>query len=127
MSDLQIRPAGRDEIAGFLGECAGHAEEADAAVLDGEIIAMGGFSSKDGRRFVFLNFTAEARRFGYRIARAMLRKLHEKNQTVFIQCDGDYAEKFLRFLGFTPTDELMTDMRDGTTQLRVWAWQSWQL
>jgi hypothetical protein len=123
---FSIRRATRGEIEAFLDDCAEHADEADAAVLNGRIIAMGGFSTKGSRRFVFLNFTGEARRYGYRITRALLRRLRARGETVFIQCDGDYADRFLRFLGFTPTDEMMTDMRDGITQLRVYQWQSSQ-
>lgn len=127
MSDLEIRPATDAETEAFLGDVACHSEDAEAAVIAGEIVGMGGFARQHDRLWVFLNVRQEAKRHGFRIVRRLMRRLHEKNETVFIQCDGDYAVRFLRLLGFEPTNEVITDMRDEGNFLRIWKWQNWQL
>ena len=127
---LEIRPASTEEAETFLGEFQCHWEEIEAAIVVGEIVGMGGFARHPDHRerlWVFLNVMPEARMYGFRIVRRLMRKLHEKNETVFIQCDGDYAMRILRMLGFEPTDEMITDMRNEGNYLRIWKWQSWQL
>lgn len=125
--EFEIRSASRDDIEAYLGELADQVDEADIALAGDKAIGMGGFARKHGRLWVFLDVEPAARRFGFRIVRALLRRLHDRNETVFIQCDGDYAIRFLKLLGFEPTDETITDMRNGTTNLRIWQWRNWQL
>lgn len=128
--DLVIRPVSTEEAEAFLGEFLCHWEDVEAAIVRGEIVGMGGFArlhDRHDRLWVFLNVMPGAKKHGFRIVRRLMRKLHERNETVFIQCDGDYATRFLRLLGFEPTDEMITDMRDESNSLRVWKWQNWQL
>jgi hypothetical protein len=129
MSNLEIRPASIKEAEAFLGEFLCEWEEIEAAIVGNEIVGMGGFARHHShdRLWVFLNVMPEARAYGFQIVRRMMRKLHEKNETVFVQCDGEYAVRFLRLLGFEPTDEMITDMRNEGNFLRIWKWQSWQL
>jgi hypothetical protein len=127
MSNFTIRRADRRDIEAYFDDLSDHVEEADIALAGDEVVGMGGFSRKHGRLWVFLNVEPSARRFGFRIARALMRRLRARNETVFIQCDGDYAARFLKLLGFKPTDEMITDMRDGTTNLRIWQWRNSQL
>ena len=130
MNKLEIRPASTEEAETFLGEFLCHWEEVEAAIVDSEIVGMGGFArlhDHHDRLWAFLNVMPGARMNGFRIARRLMRKLHDRNETVFIQCDGDYATRLLRLLGFEPTDEVIADMRDEANFLRVWKWQSWQL
>jgi hypothetical protein len=127
MSSLLVRPATRAEIEAYHDDLSCHVEDAGVALYNGEIIAMGGFARKHDRIWVTLDLEDSARRFGLRLVRAMQRGLRARGETVFIQCDGDHAERLLRILGFVPTDEAITDMRDGKTFLRIWKWQNWQL
>ena len=121
-SDLEIRAATPVEIAAYHDDLAKHVIEADVAIVGNRIVGMGGFCELDGRHWVVLNVEPEARLYGVRIVRSLLRKLHTVERTVFIQCDGGRAERLVRLLGFVPTDEFITDMRTETTQLRIWKW-----
>lgn len=63
---------------------------------------------------------------GAKTVRAVNRFLHEFNQDVFIQCDGPFAARFLKLLGFRRTMECRNDVRTNEPK-EVWLWQRWPL
>lgn len=126
-----IRPATPEEFAALCGPVEVDAIDAMAAVRDGAVVAIGGTATKDGRTWVFLDVTPAARTAGLDILRALKRGLHDRNETVFCQCNARMhasAERLMRWLGFEPTEEYRIDRRaaDGA-QLRIWTWQNWPL
>jgi hypothetical protein len=123
-SEFRIRAATPDEIAEFQSQYDHDAPtvlEMDLAERGQEILAMGGFASKHGRVWAVLTVMDGAERYGVRLVRRVLQRLRAHGETVYVQCDGDYAERLLKLLGFMPTNEVTVDA-DGQTQLRIWQW-----
>jgi hypothetical protein len=131
---VEIRLATRDEINGFVPRIYAHlVDEAYGAFEGGaRCVGMAGFAvdpddpltgsflaSDLARRWAFMDVKPEAKAAGYRILRAISRRLHEVNRTVRVQCgDSPKAERLLRAMSFEPTSET----KNGA---RVWVWQSW--
>lgn len=110
--------------------------ERDAQVLCAKImyrgqrvIALGGIAKVPGdeRAWAWLDAAPVKDIEGVKIIRAARAALHEFNQTVYLQCDGAHAFRFLRLLGFVPTDEKKLDQRTGMSHKEVWVWRHWPL
>jgi hypothetical protein len=115
----EIRPATWAEVLRFNAEPSGHW----IASHEGKDVAMGGFFKWGDRLWAVFDVKPDAKACGVTVVRAVLKALHDRNETVFVQCGENTfptAKKLLHLLGFEQTDEVFND-------LRVYKWQSWQL
>lgn len=114
MAEVLSRPATAHEINSFyLGNY-----EAQALEVDGEIVAMASVGERAGHLWAALDAGPKAARYPVHLARAILRWLHTQNRSVRVQCDSADAHRFLLFLGFVPTGEILAGKE-------IWLWPKW--
>jgi hypothetical protein len=120
---MKIRPATRAEIESFYGDYAGFMDHVHAAIEGNRILAMGGLSHQDGKCWGSLDIRERPQSGVFGLVKALIRGIKAAGGPVYVQCNDDSADRFLRLIGFIPTNNLQPDMRDGTRQLRVYKWQ----
>ena len=124
---ITVRPAEVWEMEDILQWRAACCNEVWTATDEsGRMIAMCGYVPVQDRTFAFLEYVYP--RYGASVVRAMRHGLRSHGKTIYVQCDDRHqtAARLLKILGFTPTDEEMTDARQDGATLRVWKWQSSQ-
>lgn len=133
-----IREPTPAEEAAFFGGNDPAIRDLRCATIGGTVVAMAGVIrdpryygsvfEEDGRWIGFLQLAPDAALLGVHAVIAMRRYLETQTEPIIVQWDDAYptAEKLLRVLGFTPTDEFMPDYRDISKKLRVWLWQPYQ-
>ena len=136
-SRVEIRPASPDEMKSFYyGVRIQEVSDVYGAFVDGECIGMSGIMrdpayfgtlwEEEGRMIGFLDIRANHPGLGVRAVRAIRSYLCTRNHAIYVQCDTNtvpQAERLLRLLGFSPTEEMETDMRNKKS-VRVWKWQN---
>lgn len=126
----RFRDASEADIYAITGPRAADIPKAKLMLRGQSVIGMGGIAKLhdgDPRLWAWLDVVPMTARDGLAAVRTIRAFLHELNQDVYLQCDGDFAERMLRLLGFEPTDETKTDYRTGMTQKGVWIWRHWPL
>lgn len=133
-----IREPTPEEEKAFFGNCDPAIRDLKCAVIGGAVVAMAGvirdpryygsIFEEDGRWVGFLQLAPGAAPLGVNAVIAMRRYLEAQTEPIIVQWDDAYptAEKLLRVLGFSPTQEFMPDYRDTSRKLRVWQWQPYQ-
>jgi hypothetical protein len=110
---MTLRPATIGDFSLFYTDVSG----AWVIEVDGVIYAIGGMMRRpDGRVWAWIDTRPGVNPVQFvKAAKAALRS---SSETVYVPCESNKfptAEKLLRLLGFTPTEETHNDMR-------VWAW-----
>lgn len=120
---VKIRRALPNEVARYYAR---QPVEHHGLFVDGEPVALGGFQIRGDRTYAYLDVTPEVVQHGARVARAALRALMDRNETIYAPCaahDQPKAERLLTWLGFRPTDDVFETGRGIT--MRIWQWQRW--
>lgn len=105
-----IRPATRDDLIAFYGEPLKQTVIANVGVVKGKIVGCGGAALVDGRVIVFCDFKPLARRYKISIVKAaweVIKRLRDDGvRTMWADIDPkiDGAERWVRSLGFLPTE-----------------------
>lgn len=130
-----IREPTPEEERAFFGANDPAIRDLRCAVVGGQVVAMSGvirdpryygtIFEEDGRWVGFLQLAPDSAPLGVNAVIAMRRYLESQTEPLIVQWDDAYptAEKLLRVLGFTPTDEFLPDIRNPPRKLRVWSWQ----
>lgn len=133
-----IRDATSEDERAFFGANDPTIRDLRCAVIGDTVVAMAGvirdprvcgsIFEEDGRWIGFLQLAPGAAPLGVNAVIAMRRYLESQTEPIIVQWDDAYptAEKLLRVLGFTPTDEFIPDFRNISRKLRVWLWQPCQ-
>jgi len=132
---MLIRDATPQEERAFFGSNDPTIRDLRCAVTGDTVVAMAGvirdprfcgsIFEEDGRWIGFLQLAPDAAPLGVHAVIAMRRYLETQTEPIIVQWDDAYptAEKLLRVLGFTPTDEFIPDFRNISRKLKVWLWQ----
>ena len=115
-------------------------EWAKAIFADGEMVALAGILpdpaysgsilEDEARTIAFFESRRELKPDArLDIVRRLRGALREMGRTVYIQHDSELpnSEKFLRVLGFEPTNEIKRDLRNTGKMLRIWQWRCSEL
>lgn len=132
---MLIREPTPQEERAFFGANDPSIRDLRCAEVGGQVVAMSGvirdpryygtIFEEDGRWVGFLQLAPDAAPLGVNAVIAMRRYLETQTEPLIVQWDDAYptAEKLLRVLGFTQTDEFLPDIRSPPRKLRVWQWQ----
>lgn len=132
---MEIRRPTADELRAFYGYADFGFRDVFCGVVDGRIVAVSG-TVPDPRYegtifeddYPFVGFLELApgvtEGLGPQAVRAIRRYLRAQTQPIIVQHDDGYpkAERLLRVLGLTPTDDFRIDLR-ANRPLRIWIWQ----
>ena len=133
-----IRDLTPEEEKAFFGHRDPAIRDMQCAEIDGKVVAVcgvirdpryyGSIFEEDGRWIGFFQVAPDAPSVGAMAVVAMRQYLKRQTEPIIVQWDDAYptAEKLLRVLGFTPTEEFMPDYRETSRKLRVWTWQPLQ-
>lgn len=131
---MLIREATPEDEVAFFGRRDPATRDLRCAVIDGKIVAMSGVMrdpryygsifEEDGRWIGFLTVAPDVAPLGWPVVVAMRQFLKTQTEPLVVQHDDQEpkAERLLRLLGFTPTDEFVPDFRNPSRKLRTWAW-----
>lgn len=134
---MLIREPTPEEERAFFGTNDPAIRDLRCAVIGGQVAAMcgvirdprfyGSIFEEDGRWVGFLQLAPDAAPLGAMAVVAMRHYLKTQTEPIIVQWDDAYptAEKLLRVLGFTPTNEFLPDFTNPNSprKLRVWQWQ----
>lgn len=109
---MEIGPATREEVGAFYFAAGEH----NVIRIDGQAVALGTLKTIGDRTWVMLDLAPDARKHGARVARALRRYFHDRNDTVYSVCGFPAAERLLTLIGFAPTEETVAGGK------RVWRW-----
>ncbi len=133
-----IREPTPEEERAFFGTNDPSIRDLRCAEVAGQVVAMcgvmrdpryyGSIFEEDGRWIGFLELAPGAAPLGAMAVVAMRHFLKTQAEPIIVQWDDalPQAEKLLRVLGFSPTEECIADFRNPTRKLRIWLWQPWQ-
>lgn len=122
MSKALVRVASPEEVDAFFHHAAWttHVIGAGVLVKDGVMLGMGSFTVHDGRKWVYLDLTDEAKPHALRMLRAIKRVLANQPDDIYAVCNKAQhrgAPALLTRLGFEPTGEILEGQE-------VWRWSS---
>lgn len=114
-----------DEVFEIIGRAQARVYGAKALMRnEREALGVGGFFEvpDDPRLWGFLDGVPMTPRQGLQVITALKAQLKSFGRDVFVQCDGDFAARLLKALGFEPTKETRADRRNGQEK-EVWIWR----
>lgn len=112
LAPVTIRPATRRDLEKFYRTTdIRQSRIADVGVVRGRIIGCGGVAFVDGMAFVFLDLKPSARRYKVALvkaARGVIERVRTSGTRIMyanLDPDEPGAERWVRSMGFLPTDE----------------------
>lgn len=108
MTSLEIVPATPELVEAFFGKPPAFTFRGHAAVIDGEVLGLGGISYVGGRPVAFSDWKPElGRKDRARCFRFLERRLAEHKGRIFAICIGEQSRRLLERLGFRGPPEMM--------------------